>query len=205
MKRIVISFFKIALTISLAYAPVMSQQPNQSNCVLTAANSPTVRDIRLGMSLQQVLALFPASSKRKELMDAVERAKTAAVNEAVYLMFEPANDGSSDRFAGVDSVMVGVYKGQVVDFNVSYVGPTWRTVDEWVEKLRQTWGLPGVQAWAVGPNENPNKVLKCQGVEIEAGIQGGGGSVRIRNTAYNKGIEDSKEAGEEKKKREFKP
>jgi hypothetical protein len=157
------------------------------------------------MSLQQVLALFPASSKRKEIREAVERAKAATVNEPVYLMFDSLNDGSSEQFAGIDSVMIGVYKGQVVDFNVSYIGPTWRTIDEWVERLRQTWGLPGAKAWAVGPNENPTKILRCRGVEIEAGIQGGGASIRIRNTEYNKGIEDSKEATEERKRREFKP
>jgi hypothetical protein len=157
------------------------------------------------MNLQQVLAMFPVGSKRKEIRDAVERAKAATVNETVYLVFDPANEGSSERFAGIDSVLVGVYKGQVVDFTVSYVGPTWRTVDEWVERLRQTWGLPGAQAWGSGLNENPNKILKCKGVEIEAGIQGGGASIRVRNTEYNKGIEDSKEAGEERKRREFKP
>jgi len=205
MKRIVISFFTIALTMSPAYARVIGRRPPQSNCALTAANSPTVRNIRLGMSLQQVLALFPSGSKRKEIRDAVDRAKAATINEAVYLMFESANEGSSERFAGVDTVLVGVYKGQVVDFNVSYVGPTWRTVDEWVERVRQTWGLPGVQAWEVGSSENPNKILKCQGVEIEAGIQGGGGTIRIRNTGYNKGIEDNKEAGEERKRQQFKP
>jgi hypothetical protein len=205
MKRIVMSFFTIALTMSPAYAQVISQQSTQSNCVLTVANSPTVRDVRLGMSLQQVLALFPAGSKRKEIRDAVERAKTATVNETVYLTFDSTSDGGSERFAGVDSVLVGVHKGQVVDFSVLYVGPTWRTVDEWVERLRQTWGLPGAQAWTVGPNENPNKILRCRGVEIEVGIQGGGGSVRVRNTEYNKGIEDSKEAGEDRKRREFKP
>jgi hypothetical protein len=205
MKRIVMSFFAIALTMISAYALVVSQQPAPSNCVLTAANSPTVRDIRLGMSLQQVLALFPSAGKRREIRDAVERAKAAAVNETVYLVFDPANDGGGERFAGIDTVLVGAYKGQVVDFSVSYIGPTWRTVDEWVERLRQSWGLPGAQAWEVGPSENPSKILKCKGVEIEAGIQGAGGSIRVRDTEYNKGVEDSKGTGEDRKRREFKP
>jgi hypothetical protein len=205
MKRIVMSFFTIVLAITPAFARVIIQQPAPSNCALTAANSPTVRDVRLGMSLQQVLALFPAASKRKEIKDAVERAKAATANDIVYLVFDSTSDGGGERFAGTDSILVGFYKGQVVDFNVSYVGPTWRTVDEWIEKIRQTWGLPAAQEWSVGPSENPSKILKCRGVEIEAGILGGGASIRVRNTEYNKGMGDGKEAIEERKRREFKP
>ena len=193
MKRMVMIFFALASTLIPAYAQVTTQ----SNCMIT------VRDIRLGMSLQQLLALFPASSKRKEMADALERAKATTGNETVYLVFNPATDGGSQRFAGVDSVMAGVYKGQVVDFTVVYVGPTWNTVDEWVEKLRESFGLPGARGWMAGPSENPSKILKCRGAEIEAGIQGGSGSIRVRNTE-NMGMDERKESGEQKK-REFKP
>ncbi len=134
MKRTVVSLFTIALTMIPAYALVTSHQLAQSNCTFTVANSPAVRGIRLGMSLQQLLALFPASSKRREMANALERARAGTSNEAVYLLFNPTSDGSSEQFAGIDSVSVGVYKGQVVDYNVSYVGPTWRTIDEWVEQ-----------------------------------------------------------------------
>jgi hypothetical protein len=205
MRRIAISFFTLTLILIPAYSRARGQQPGQPNCMLTAANSPAVREVRLGMSLQQLLALFPASSKRKEMKDAIERAKAATGNEAVYLLFDPINDGGSERFAGIESVLVGVNKGQVVDFNVLYVGPTWRGVDEWVEKLKETFGLPGAQGWVESASENPNKILKCKGVEIEAGIQGGGGSMRVRNTEYNKAMGDRKEAEEEKKRKEFKP
>ncbi len=205
MKRIILSFFIITLIMIPAYAEVKSQPPAQSNCNLTAANSPTVRDIRLGMSLQQVLALFPASNKRKEMKGELEKAKETTSNEIVYLAFDPATDGSSERFSGVDSTLIGIYKGQVVDFNVSYVGPTWKSVEEWIEKLSQTFGLPKANGWVIGPNENPNKILKCKGVEIEARIQGGGASIRVRNTEHNKEMEERKEGEEERKRRVFKP
>lgn len=205
MKRIVISFFTLALTMIPAYPQMMIHQAAQSDCALSAANSPTVRGIRLGMTLQQVLALFPGSSKRQEIRSALDRAKAAAGNEAVYLLFYPATDGGGERLAGVDSILVGVYKDQVVDFSVSYVGPTWNTVDDWIEKLAETLGLPRSRAWAAGPSENPNKILKCKGVEIEAAVQGGGGSIRVRNTETNTGTTDRRDVGEEKKRREFKP
>ena len=202
MKRMVLAFFAFAVITIPAPVQVAGQQPAQSRCSLTETSSPSVRGIRLGMNTEQVLALFPGISKKNEMKDAVEKAKTATRDETVYLSFDPATDASGDKFAGVDSVSVGLSKGRVVDFSVQYGGPSWRTVDEWVGKLSESFNLPGAQNWAVGPNESPNKVLKCAGIEIEAAIQGGGGSIRIRNTA---GAEERPAAGEAKKRREFKP
>ena len=199
MKRTVMIFFALALALTSTYAQAPSQPPAQSNCMLT------VRGIRLGMSLQQLLALFPANSKRKETRDAIEKARTAANNETVYVAFDPASEGSSEQFGGVDSVSAGIYKGQVVDFTVLYVGPTWRTIDEWVNKLAETFKLPNAKAWTVGPSENPNRMLTCKTIIVEAEIQGGGGSIRVRDTEHDKEMENQKEAREEKKRREFKP
>ena len=199
MKRTVMIFFALALALTSAYAQPPSRPPAQSNCMLT------VRGIRLGMSLEQLLALFPASSKKKETRDVIEKAKTAANNETVYVAFDPVSEGSSGQFSGVDSVSVGIYKGQVVDFTVLYGGPTWRTIDEWVNKLAETFKLPNAKGWTEGPSENPNRMLKCKTVIIEAEIQGGGGSIRVRDTEHNKEMEKQKEAGEEKKRRDFKP
>jgi hypothetical protein len=202
MKRIILSFFCVALTMSLAYVEVKAQQPAQSNCMLTTANSPAVRDIKLGMSVQQLLALFPAANKRKEIKDALDKARGTTGNEIVYLPFDPITDSSGERFSGIESVLVGVSKGQVVDFNVSYVGTTWRTVDEWIDKLSETLGLPKAKGWGFSPNENPSKILKCKGIEVEAGIQGGGSSIRVYSTEQ---MMEERKAGEEKKRREFKP
>ena len=183
---------------------------SQSKCSLTEVNSPSVRGVRLGMSTEQLLALFPGSAKRwakepKKMRDAREKAMAATSSEPVYLSFEPATDAAKDEFAGVDSVSVGLYKGRVVDFSLLYVGAAWRTIDEWVAKLSETLKLPGAQDWMVGPSENPNKVLKCDLIEIEAAIQGGSASIRIRNTEYIKSIEERTNAAEEKKRRDLKP
>ncbi len=187
-----------------------SQALSQSRCDFTKDNSPSVRGLRLGLTTQQLLALFPGSAKRwakepKEIRVAREQAMAATSNEPGYLSFDPATDAAKDQFAGVDSVSAGLYKGWVIDFNVLYGGATWRTIDEWVAKLSETFKLPGAQDWVVGPSENPNKVLKCNGIEIEAAIQGGSASIRIRNTDFFKAMEESKTAAEEKRRREIKP
>ncbi len=205
MNRIVIAFSALALMTMSAYAQQPSQPLPQSQCGLKEATSPSVRGVRLGMSTEQLLALFPGSAKRRDLRDALERVKTAGSEETARLSFDAVADASGDSFAGVDSVAVGLNKGRVTEFTVTYVGPTWRNVDEWIARLSESLKLPGARKWVVGPNENPNKILRCNGIEIEAAIQGGGGSITIRNTEYVKGGEHHRNPGEEKKRREFKP
>ena len=72
-------------------------------------------------------------------------------------------------------------------------------------KVSETLKLPGKDAWVTGPSEHPNKVLRCDGIEIEAGIQGGTASIRVTNTSYFKFIEEQGKAAEDKKRREVKP
>jgi len=205
MNRIVVAPFILALIPMTMHAQTTSQAPAQPKCLLTEANSPTVRGVRLGMSVEQLLALFPGSVKRKELKETIEKAKAVNSNEMVFIPFEPALDANKDRFVGVDTVVAGVYKGRVIDFSVTYIGVTLGSIDEWIGKLAETLNLPARQEWVVGPNETPNKVLKCSGIEIEGAIQGGGASIRLRNAEFLKGMEGRTTAPEEKKLRDFKP
>jgi hypothetical protein len=204
MKKIVIACIALMMFVIPATVEVKGQQPVQSRCNLSEANSPNIRGLRLSMTTEQLIALFPGSSRRKEAKDSLDRAKAAAGSEAVYVSFDPLTDATGNQMAGVDSVSVGLHKGRVVDYSVSYSSPTWRTIDEWTGKLSETFGLPRSQDWTAGPNENPNRILKCNGVEIEAALLGGGGSVRVRNTEFLKGGQEAG-GGEERKRREFKP
>lgn len=175
----------------------------QVNCSLTEADAPAVRGIRLGMSTEQLLALFPASTKRREIKEALANAKTPE-GEIVYFAFEPG-DADKNLFDGVASILAGIAKGRVVEFSIQYLGPAWSGVDEWVGTLSQTLKLPGVASWQHGPNETPNKVLRCKGIEIEAAVQGSGGTIILRNVAYLDAAKDHMRTDEEKRKRDYKP
>jgi hypothetical protein len=189
------------LTLILLTAPAYSQT-RDSMCRLTAENAPTVRGLRLGMTPDQLQALFPAGAKRKEIRDAYQKAQATTDIEPVYLTFDPAVDSGKEQFTGVDSVTVGLLNGKVVDFAVLYGGATWGAIDVWVAKLVETFKLPDAQSWTVGPSETPNKVLSCDGIEIEASVQGGSASIRI----LLKGMRpDRANAAEEKRRREMKP
>jgi hypothetical protein len=205
MKKTVLATLIVACITIPAYVKVIGQPSAQPKCPATEADSPSVRGLRLGMTVEQVVALFPAAIKRKQVKDAVEKAKAAKTSETVRISFNPATDSGNQQFAAVDAVSVSTYKGRVVDFSVQYVGPAWNSIDEWIGKLSEAFNLPSARDWMVGPDETPNKVLKCGAIEIEGAVQGGSGTIRIRNTEYLKEMEDRMNAQEEKKRREFKP
>jgi hypothetical protein len=203
MKRTALVLFALA-SMMIADTQVTSRTLAQSRCSLTEATAPGVRGIKLGMSAEQVIAMFPGSTHRKEMKDALDAAKAQSSTEPAYVTFEPS-DGVKDQFAGVASVSVGFRKGRVIDVSIQYLGPEWKNVDEWVAKLSETLGLPAASNWQTGPSENPNKILRCTGVEIEAAVHGSGGSIRIRSTENLNDAQDRGRAGDEKKKRDFKP
>jgi hypothetical protein len=177
----------------------------QTRCNLTEATSPTVRGLHLGMNPQQFLALFPDLIKKKEMKDAIEKAKSTKSDEPVTIVVDPNTDADPHQFAGVVSVATTFYKGRAVDFNVEYTGATWTAVDEWIAKLSEAFQLPGAREWVVGPDEAPNKILKCNGILIVAAIQGGGSSIRVQNTTYLREVVERAREIEEMKRQQVKP
>jgi hypothetical protein len=204
MNKLAVSLVAVTF-VTISSVSQATNNTSQTKCTLTESSAPTVRGLRLGMSAQELLALFPNITRKKEMKDAIEQAKSATGSEAVYLGFDPATDGDARQFAGVDSVSAGFYKARVVDLNLQYAGATWKNIDEWIARVSETFKLPGAQDWVVGPNEAPNKVLTCEGVMIEAAIQGGSSSFRIRNSAYQRELDERAKAAEERKRTEIKP
>lgn len=205
MKKLVTALSAVALVMLSSSSLASNPSPVQTRCNLTEATAPKVRGLRLGMSIQQFLALFPAITKKKDFRDSIEKAKSTTSDEVVTLGFDPVVEGDAQSFAGIESVSATVYKGRVMDFSAQYGGATWRSVDEWVAKLSESFNLPRVQEWMWGPNEAPNKILNCDGIQIEAAIQGGSASIRIRNTNYLRESEERARAAEDKKRKDVKP
>lgn len=196
------------LLIISAHQLTINAQVTQSRCNMTEATAPVVRGVRLGMTAQELLSLFPGSSERAEIKEAFDKAKPSSGNETMHLHFEPEIYSTKENFKQVDQILAIIHKGRVASFTVVYdgppYGPTWRSADEWVAKLSEGFRLPAAQSWTLKMEENPTKVLKCGGVEIEAVVGGGAGSLTVRSVDYLKQMEPTSEE-QEKKRREFKP
>jgi len=205
MNNLAIASFALAFVMLPAPSHASGSSPGQTRCNLTETTGPGVRGLRPGMGTQQFLALFPGITKKREMRDAIEKAKSTTGADAVYLGVTPVTDGDARQFAGIESVAATFYKGHVVDFTVQYGGASWRNIDEWIAKLAESFNLPRAQDWQFGPDESPNKVLRCNGIMIEAAIQGGSASIRVRNTGYMDEVEARTKAAEDKQRRDVKP
>lgn len=207
------SRLNIALLILISAAlPVFSQTGNQlpdsSGCTLTLAQSPTIRGLKLGMSVDQLFTLIPAAREKSDVTNALGSAQ-GPPNYGVASFALIRNDfPKGDQFAGVDLLYIGLFDNHVTLFSVRYInypaGPRWPEIDELIVKVAETFGLPGLNLWK--SDTSPNlKILRCNGFEVVVGYMNEATSIQVRNFDYREKVEERKAADEERKRREFKP
>jgi hypothetical protein len=206
MKRLTISI----LAVVLSAIPAASQQPNERKCNLSESNAPAIRGIRLGMSVDQLLDLFPGSRDRAGVRQALDAAKSPKGYDSAKLDFDLSQYPNLDGFAGVSTVRITTYKNQVRAFRVDYkpqytdaAQPYWETVDQWIAKLSEAFGLPEAKDWI--PNGDRYKILKCNEFEIEASNLNGAGAISLRNTRFGSELQKRVQAEADGKRKAFKP
>ena len=72
MRQLILVLGSVALLCSQAFAQTQSEQLTISPCTLTMAQSPAIRDVRLGMSARELFALFPGSAEKDEIKAALK-------------------------------------------------------------------------------------------------------------------------------------
>ena len=199
MKQAISAIFIAVLgTLTLIQA---QQTPPVGKCSLTLAQAPTIRDVRLGMSLEEVLKMFPGSSDdpyvRAQLSTADQRFGMVGFSIPTNLLPRP-------KFAGVDSVSVTFLDNRLSEYAFTYAGIEWKNVDEFISRFSEAFNLPGPDTWE-GSNLPFSKKLHCQGFEMWASANAGGSWIRIRIPEAQKIISDREEAQKEKARKEFKP
>lgn len=193
-------------------APIQStsQSTGQSNCSLI--NPPAIRGIRLGMTTEEVFALFPGASERLENKTAIAAAAEAPHYGVAGLYFNRLSYPSSARenFAGIDSISITLFDGHVAELRIEYAGPNsqprgagWNHVDDFIAKLSEAFGLPEPKYWL--DTASSQKSVKCSAFEIHATNSAGQGSVSLHKVGYRETLRQRAMADEEKRRREFKP
>ena len=189
--------------------PTFSQTSNQSTCNLTITQSPAVRGIRLGMSAEEVFALFPGGAESPENKNAMLSAQVppnyGVASLYFYLWAYPPP--SKERFSGIDSISITLFDGRATKISVAYTGypkgPSWFNVDDFITKLSEAFALPGAKDWL--QSDQFSKTLKCSGFEIRASNQNRNGSMSLSNNSYTETVRQRAAADEERRRREFKP
>ena len=199
--------FVLTLMASVALLTV-GQTPTRSStasrCSLTREQAPELRGIRLAMSVEQLLSLFPENSHRQVITNAVRESKRADRFGLARFDLLLDREVANPRFAGVNYITIELIDERITSFHVAYAGPEWKSVDQFVTKLSEALRLPN-SAWESGGESL--RSLKCDGfrVDAHASNQIPASWVRVQDTSAYRVVEDRREAAKEKLREAFKP
>jgi hypothetical protein len=118
-------------------------------CSIKLDQAPSLRGIKLSMSLNQVLDLIPGSredSNVTESLDTARRGHPTAAYEKILLRFS-GSYRSLPEFNNVLEITVQTFDDRVTDISVQYAYPPWERVDDFVAKVAESLNLPGVKEW----------------------------------------------------------
>lgn len=172
--------------------------PGASECKLTLAKAPVIRGLRLGMTVNEVLAVFPGAEKDEALRQSLSRGSFGLTGFSV----DPSKYGSKDRFAGVNSVHFGFLDGDLNSFSVMYNGPEFSSNEQFISRIVGPLNLPGIEFWK-------GSGLNCEGFALTVRISPDAGSntIYVRNLEKdaNRVVREREEAVKEEARRAFKP
>jgi hypothetical protein len=148
----------------------------KSPCTLTLAGAPDINGMRLGMTPEEVLALFPGSREDAEIRSSL--AGPPNKFGGLSFLIRPAKYESKDKFVGINQITFSLLDGRVANFTVGYNGPEYSHVDKFVAKFVEGTNLPAADQWeAYVGMDNQLKILKCTDFEINVFIGGQGGNL----------------------------
>jgi hypothetical protein len=200
----------ISLTMFSTYGQTQNPQPSNSACSLTVSRSPAIRGVKLGMKIEDVLAMFPGSAEDERIKSSIEKVDGFPNFGIGEIYITPAVYSTRDRYREILSYRLVALDGRIVMYNVEYSsppdGPTWHRVDDFIARMAEAFDLPPAKDWIVDQNLRDRKTLKCDGFQLEASNSNYRGSLTVSTIDHPyKTKQLRREAFEEKIRREFKP
>ncbi|HMH42775.1 MAG TPA: hypothetical protein VK557_04785 [Pyrinomonadaceae bacterium] len=172
--------------------PANPAEQSSSNCSLTMAAAPALNGLKLGMTPDEVLALFPGSKQDAEVQSSLSRPPTQFGQSE--LLIRPAKFESKEKFAGINHITFTLLDGHVSSFTVGYNGPAYTHVDQFVTKFVAGTNLPPADQWqAYVGMDTQMKTLTCKDFEIRIFAGGEGGNlnyVLMRDLEADKKLKD---------------
>src|SRR5687768_13514641 len=117
---------------------VQAQQTPVGKCSLTLAQAPKIRDVRLSMSSEEVLKMFPGSSDEPYIRTQLS---TADQRFGIVGFSIPTNLLPRQKFAGVNSLSAVFLDNRLSEYALSYTGIEWKNVDDFILKFSAAFNL----------------------------------------------------------------
>lgn len=148
----------------------------QAASKLTVAQSPNIGGLKLSMTIEQVLALFPGIKDDAEVRASLSR--PANPFGELSLVINPGKYSPKNRLDRVSQIAFTFLDGRISTLSVSYDGPVWEHVDGFVAKFSGETNLPGADSWdAFVGMDTQLKTLRCR--DFEVSVYAGGNGVNI--------------------------
>jgi hypothetical protein len=164
------------------------------------AQAPDVHGLKLGMTVEQVLALFPGSREDSELRQSLSRPPSQFGVSNFKLT--PDKYAPKSKPTGISNITVSLLDGRVSGFTANYNGPEWKHVDQFVAKFSEGKNLPAPEAWeAFVGMDTQLKTLNCK--EFELSVFAGGKNVhninyvKMQDTAARRKLKERREKANE--------
>ncbi len=152
-------------------ATVQDKQP----CALTLSAAPNINGLTLGMTTEEVLAVFPGSKADPEVSSRVSNINPFG---AASFAVKPEKYGAKEKFAGIDQINFSVLDGRIFKLYAGYNSRDWPHVDKFITHFVAGTNLPAADQWeAYVGMDNQLKTLKCP--DFEARVFAGGKGVQI--------------------------
>lgn len=195
MKKVLLIAFMLSLVSTAGAQTSNPGASGASECKLKLAQAPVIRGIRLGMTVNEVLAVFPGAEKDDALRQSLSRGSFGVTGFSV----DPSKYGSKDKFVGVRGVSFGFLDGDLNSFSVEYSGPEFRNNEQFISRIVGPLNLPGIEFWK-------GAALVCEGFTVAVRVIPEG-TIYVRNLEKdsNRVVREREEAVKEEARRAFKP
>lgn len=172
MKTVLLSAIVLCVA-STAAAQTANPSPQVAgDCKLTLSESPALQGIRLGMTVDQALDVFPKNSRGPLVRTESPRYGFHTVG------VDPQNTEDKENSSGVRYINLGFLDGELSFFTIVYYGPEWNNEEQFASQVADTLNLPGSDFWkTIGGS----KVLNCDGFQISVQLNSGN-TIELRNT-----------------------
>jgi hypothetical protein len=183
--------------------------PQKPTCKLTLAQAPAIRGLRLGMTVDELFAIFPANER--EEFDRIQTLKSAELPPNygyTGFQFGLSNYDTKDRFTGMNYLSFELFDRKVVSIRASYINvPQFDRSGQLMEIITRQFGLPEFKDWPRYDENMSEPSLSCEGFTFQVNalsIYSGSFSISLTDPAYKKIREDRRQADRAKKREGFK-
>jgi hypothetical protein len=161
---------------------------------------PAVKGLKLGMTTDEVLAVFPGSKDDAELRP--QLSQPAGPLGTSNFIIKPAKYQNKENFAGITQIAFSLLDGRVSSFIFSYNGPAYSHVDKFVENFVNGTNLPVADQWeAYQGLDTQMKTLTCKDFEMRIFAGGEGGNlnyISVKDLIAETQLKDRRKKAREK-------